>query len=217
MEVAMALILPRSVMIHIPKTGGTWCAKAIKNAGIKYEEPKLPGATLVQYRHCSIDAVADRIGDRLTFGFVRHPLSWIRSNWRYICDRGVYKKWKKPFKHWTAKCWSLDFLTFVKNVIHKFPGTPSNAMFSRLGYIANPEKKIWEPGPNVVKFIGRTEHLSGDLIEALARAGETFDMIKVGATPRARVSKTEVNREATPKLVKLVEKHNPQLMELLSK
>jgi len=212
----MALILPRSVMIHIPKTGGTWCAEAIKNAGVKYEEPRLPNTTLVQSRHCSINAVADRVGSRLTFGFIRHPLSWIRSNWRYICDRGVYKKWKDSSTHWTSRCWSLDFITFVKNVIAKSPGAPSQAMFSRLGFVANPEKHIWEKGPNVVKFIGRTEYLSGDLCEAMARANEQFDLRALGMTPKARVSKAKVNREATAKLRKQIEKSNPQLMDMLN-
>lgn len=212
----MALILPHSVMIHIPKTGGSWCAVAIKQSGIKYVEPMLPGASLVQSRHCSINAVADRVKGRFTFAFVRHPLDWIRSNWRYICDRGVHKKWKKPFKHWTAKCWSLDFVTFVKNVLNHHPGVPSSAMFKRIGYKVNEKEHRWEPGPNVVNFIGRTKYLSGDLIEALAQAGEKFDMIQLAKTKPVRASKTKVNREVSPKLRKQIEAANPQLMQLLS-
>ena len=213
----MALILPRSVMIHVPKTGGTWCAEAIKRAKIPFEEPMIPGSSFVQSRHCTINAVVDRIGDRLTFGFIRHPMTWLRSQWKYNIDREAYKKWKKPYNHWTAKCWSLDYITIVKRIIAKNKAhIPTNEMFKRLGFVVNAAEKRWERGPHAVKFIGRTEFLSGDLIEVLARAGEKFDLHVVAQTPPMRVSKAKVNREPSRKLVKKIEQSNSQIMDLLN-
>jgi hypothetical protein len=210
----MALILPHSVMIHIPKTGGSWCAEAIKKAGIKCEEPRLPGSSLVQSRHCSIRAVADRVGDKLTFAFIRHPFTWLRSQWCYINDRGAYKKWRPPLRHWTAQCWSTDFVTFVENVLTKHPAAPSNAMLKRIGYTVKNKKLV--PGPVAVKFIGKTESLREDLGRALTKAGEKFDPKVLRDLAPVRKSKTRPNRDAPRELEVLVESGNKYLMALWS-
>ena len=88
----MAVILPRSAMIHIPKTGGTWCRTAINAAGIPNFESGPPGMSKLNQAHGSLRVTRKSImmvdwrtnkttRRRLTFSFVRHPCTWLESTW----------------------------------------------------------------------------------------------------------------------------------------
>lgn len=96
----MAVVLKSNVdgqnwaFVHIPKTGGVWCRKVFEIHNLLQEPvheldvngpsdwplfPSSPAGVISQHataRACGWDP-------SLAFAFVRHPLTWYRSNWRY--------------------------------------------------------------------------------------------------------------------------------------
>lgn len=160
----MALMLPHSIFLHIPRTGGSWVRQAIKNAGIPTREVGA-GSDFAQNAHNRYVRV-DRTGT-FTFAFVRHPLTWYSSFWSCRMEQG----WKQddsadPFM-------SPSFERFVGNVVRGFPGHVSWRYEHYIG-----------PGSGVLDFVGKMENLASDLVKALRLAGEEFDEIKLLRTPR---------------------------------
>jgi hypothetical protein len=71
-----------ALFLHIPKTGGSWVEKTLGEAGLRIEQP----ATIegVTYRHCLVSMFKDRYP--FVFTFVRHPLRWYESWWKFQAD-----------------------------------------------------------------------------------------------------------------------------------
>ena len=173
----MALILPKSVFIHAPKTGGSWVREAlqrtelpIKEARHRYHVTELIPATPYCCKHSMLCNVSDedRSG-RISFAFVRHPLSLYQSWWSFKMRSG----WNdvSPFE---SKCKSETFSGFLENVLTHFPGWA--------GSIFN---QIEEDG---IQTFGRQENLVEDLIGILKIAGEEFDPEVIRSTPPQNVS-----------------------------
>lgn len=171
----MAVILPNSVMIHVPKTGGSWCRTAIKKAGIKHKElntHKGKGC-----RHEGISQIRKQIGNRFTFGFVRNPITWMQSRWAYSM-RNTQGEGDGTL------LWSGDFNTWVMNVLERQPTFVLDKTLRLVGYTC-------KDGEWVVRqqlgFIGKTENLTDDLIQALTLAGESFDESIIRQIPPQKV------------------------------
>lgn len=209
----MAYLTPRSLMIHVPKTGGTWCFFAMQTAGIKVEEPWVEGsANVIQSRHCRIVDIVSFIQHRLTFSFIRHPMAWLRSQWCYACDRNAPSGWKPDEKRWIAHVWSDDYPTFVQNVLDQKPTVPTNGMLGRAGYEWN--GTTWVRGAHAVRFIGRTETLAADLCTALELAGEQFDREALSRVAPMRVSVTRPNGKVSKRIINGIEQANDALMNI---
>lgn len=164
-------ILPKSLYLHIPRTGGNWVTRAVCRAvkGVQ-EDQELRRAYNYFYGHGGIDrATADGfVGDRFAFTFVRHPLDWIMSYWR----RRMITNWHPAGNHgnpWEIfeECYSNDFNKFADKII---ADTRCHGAVTRI-YRALTEIK----GECKVDFIGKQEDLVDDLIKALELAGEKFD------------------------------------------
>ena len=96
----MAVIMPRSAMIHIPKTGGTWCRAAIVAAELPHFESGPAGASKLNQAHASLTQALPTImmtnwtennitaRKRFTFSFVRHPCTWLESTWADALEHG---------------------------------------------------------------------------------------------------------------------------------
>ncbi|KKL17733.1 hypothetical protein LCGC14_2482610 [marine sediment metagenome] len=69
----MALKVGGAIFIHIPKTGGMWIRKYFEQVGIESREIGANHATSIELGKI----------DELTFCFVRHPLTWYQSYWKY--------------------------------------------------------------------------------------------------------------------------------------
>ncbi|MBL8734272.1 MAG: hypothetical protein JNN13_17990 [Planctomycetes bacterium] len=164
------MMLQRSRFLHLPKTGGTWVRHALQ-AGC-------PGA-----RWCLLDG-SDHLrwweapGRGLfTVAFVRHPLTWWQSFWRF--HRGPARRYvvsQRVCQH----CWSDDFVQFVGNVTQRFPGEYGLLLDNFLG-----------PAGAAVDFLGRQEHLVDDLLLALRLADEPHDEAAIRAVSAANVSAPE--------------------------
>jgi hypothetical protein len=151
-----ALVTPRLLFLHVPKTGGTWVQVALKAAGVRGETiwtrlgPGSRGhATLVEARAFT---------DRFTFAFVRHPLDLYRSRWAGAMRDG----W--PENRMLHGMRSDDFPTFVRQVIERHPG-----------FLTKRFEDFTGPRNAPISFVGRYESLVDDLVRALKQAGEEFD------------------------------------------
>lgn len=171
------MLLQRSRFLHLPKTGGTWVRHALQ-AGC-------PGA-----RWCLLDG-SDHLrwweapGRGLfTVAFVRHPLSWWQSFWRY--HRGPARGYvvsQRVCQH----CWSDDFPDFIHKVTQRFPGEYGLLLDNFLGQAGV-----------AVDFLGRQEHLVDDLLLALRLAGEPHDAAAIRAVAAANVSAAATVAVYTP-------------------
>ncbi|MEM6552396.1 MAG: hypothetical protein AAF750_09760 [Planctomycetota bacterium] len=189
-------LIDGSEFIHLPKTGGTWVStilqsqrlsrdlrigrhehanydmvfldawqrwraarfRKLKNSVRKRITPNAPDPAI---------AIADKLDNTFRFCFVRHPLTWYESIWKYRRQNGC-KNYRQPK---TAGGWhsmavlsdfgSEDFNQFVRNVMAARPGFVSELYFSYA-----------RPG---ISFVGRMESLSDDLVRVLTHLGLDFD------------------------------------------
>lgn len=185
----MALVLPRSIFLHIPKTGGEWVRAAIHNSAIAVRESNR-GLRTAERMHTNLLNTAGlgawnfahrgrpwtwyRRGGRFLFSFVRCPLQWHASRWAYKSSEGIWDE-NDPMD---AACYSEDFEQYMWRMIENFPGHASD-MFEF--YTGRPET-------GEIDFIGRCESLADDLVRALRLAGEKFDEARIRATPPQNVS-----------------------------
>ena len=177
----MALLLKSGgVFLHIPKTGGNWVTTALKEAGLVYRDfgyhkhldwyrsSECPSFQPFWRRFLPSSLWCD-MRSVFTFCFVRHPLSWYESWWRYMSQTKV--NWKhfvdnKNHLYWHPNAYlnglgDCNFSNFVRNVQAKRPGYVSE-MFS------------WYVHPSI-GMVGKQENLRQDLVRALHMQNLNFD------------------------------------------
>lgn len=166
----MALVLPKSAFVHVPKTAGLFVRAAIKRAGIKtYEfgEQHTHFPQLLTFR----DRKFWR--KKLVFSFVRHPLTWYQSRWAFRLKTGW--QMKHPLDY---HCACNDFGGFIRNCYSHFPH----------GWVTEEYKNYLESEPELISFVGRQETVVADLLSVLEQAGETFNARTIKSTPRTNES-----------------------------
>jgi hypothetical protein len=173
----MAFLLPRSVFIHVPKTGGQWVTAALPPAGVPLEQ--------LGVVHTSPDEIEDEPERRrraFVFAVVRHPLTWYQSRWAHQTDDEwepidaldwFTPRWIEFWAEFREHCASFDFQEFVRLCVAHYPEGLVSTLYE--AYTAGCD------------FVGRQERLREDLLEALARAGESFDPARLHATPARNV------------------------------
>jgi len=164
----MALVTRRHLFIHVPKTGGTTVRAIFEELGLG---PRESGRFEVE-DHYTLPQIAaahpELLAGRVTFGFVRHPVDWMKSRWAWAVRSEFADKIARDAEaanHWMASCWSDDFEEFVAAYLERFPGIATQTMFKALG--------LWSGRP--AGYIGRTERLVESVAAALTLGGETFD------------------------------------------
>lgn len=192
----MAVIMPHSVMIHIAKTGGTWCRRAITAAGIHHFESGPANWHEVRRNHANIRRahptahIKDwRKGNkkphkRCVFTFVRNPFAWLESVWA-----DSYLRKRRPNYVPKNTKIGIDFPTYIDTMIDCAPDAPSQEMFIGIGYYRDKtDDGLWHKSDIFPDFIGKTENLVDSFITALRVAGETFNEAKVRAVKPQRVA-----------------------------
>lgn len=131
----MAVLMPYTCYVHIPKTGGTWTRSVLEElvelrdeAGAFHGLPKL-----------------QELQFRTPFTFVRHPATWLRSYYLHRCR----EQWGRPphppgSKPWDTTLDVLDhfytgpggFRAFALNVA-KEPGTIEQLFGQWIAYFPN--------------------------------------------------------------------------------
>ena len=192
----MALLLPHSVFVHIPKTGGKWVTAALMRnklpiSCIRHRNHILKNSPIhppcCQHSMAKDIPIKDREG-RVVFAFVRHPLSYYQSFWSFYMSCGWDNRFQIP-----REFGCNNFEKFVQSIIEKRPAWVSNIYKNYIGH-----------SDSSADFVGKQENLCNDLIYVLNMAGEEFDEDTVRRTfPRNTVSCLPMWREKcsyTPKL-----------------
>ena len=170
------LLTPRSVFIHIPKTGGMWVIDAITATGTPVH---------FGYQHMPPEEILPVVPDRFSFTFVRHPVDWWRSWWSHAARMGAWPSTTEPFERICYRQPEDTYEAFMTKVLNDCPGE-----YSRIvqWYTAG------------VQHIGRTERLEADLWEFLDEAGEPplpdgLSPVNVGAYDERAASTGPIDRE----------------------
>ncbi len=167
---AVHLVDANALFVHIPKTGGVWVEQALPACGIATACPLSTGG--VSWRH---PLPADIRGSYdFTFTFVRHPISWYESWWRFASAR------VEPFEPgvWhpqrTVETYGKDgFSTFIRRCIEHQPGYVTRLY----------EWYIGPPGIERVDLVGRQEELVDTLVRVLRELSYEFDETALRAHP----------------------------------
>lgn len=191
--------------LHIPKTGGSWVRDVLgandliadhllyKHADYDVNLFRLPtsarqhlrDATRIVLPKLKMGRLVKHIPDRdvkpvFRFCFVRHPLAWYESWWRYMEGISWWQFGQQNSRvHWHPNAilnglGNSDFNQFVRNVIQARPGYVSELMFA-----------YTKPG---ISFIGKTENLREDLTHVLDLMGLKYDKATLEQTPKVNVS-----------------------------
>lgn len=72
----MAVITERFVVLHVPKTGGTWIQSVLERI---YSYLNCPGPLTIDRGHHTQPVPPSKLADRTVLYGVRHPVSWLRS------------------------------------------------------------------------------------------------------------------------------------------
>ncbi len=195
-------------LLHIPKTGGSWVTSVLEANGLvsglrghshaDYDRNLLRSA--MTERHHLREAgrlLRNRLVKRLRtkqasdsvqpfrFCFVRHPLSWYESWWKYMKGRS-WHDWgtQNSSTDWHPNAilnglGSDSFNEFVWNVVKVRPGYVSELFFS-----------YTKPG---IGFIGKTENLREDLRYVLDRLGHPYDKNTIFDSKASNVSKIDAS------------------------
>lgn len=158
----MTIVLPNSLFVHIPKTGGSWVSEMLSRTGLCLAQCVEPHPFLRSSPGRSLPA----------FGFVRDPRDWWPSYFRYKHRHG----WTDG-KAFDDDCRAETFAEFLLKAADRHWG-----YYSRLlpEYVGPPEAPI--------RFVGRTENLAADLVAALDAVGEAYrpDFPKTAYAARPR-------------------------------
>lgn len=154
----MAIVLPKSIFLHIPKTGGEWVRKVLWDNHLE-AVPLDPG----RQKHAPLQWFEERgnFNRVCRFAFVRDPLAWYWSFFRYQTARD----WREIPEVALSDCRAPDFGRFLNNVFSRRKPNWLSRLYEN--YIGHPS---W-----AIEFVGRTERLADHLGYILTRIGERYD------------------------------------------
>jgi len=150
------IILPqqKALFVHVPKTGGDSVSRFLIN--------NVPGAYHSGGgKHWAPWMHNEGYKNYFKFAFVREPVEWYKSFYRfiqsnYIIPNGKYPLFERgmyhPMRQWEKYNWR-SFDTFIADVYEETP-----AYYTKL--------VEWMTGPEnsrMLNYIGKQEHLSDDL------------------------------------------------------
>ena len=195
----MALILKNdSVFLHIPKTGGNWITKVLKELDLikEFKWPKHgdvnsffyppPKGRKLLLAYTYKKMIQPKRPKPFIFCFVRNPLTWYESWFKYMEQpKRQWRSWgdERTFENWhpnsilngTGSSTS-SFSDFVRRVNTKRPGYVTELF----GWYTTPQ----------VNFIGKQEKLAEDLIKVLRMTNLEFDEEFIRNYRRVGVSPT---------------------------
>jgi len=157
--------LRTAVFVHIPKTGGQFIEQVVRRLTGAGEVSYPASADKMEARHPLPSALTNRYD--FSFSFVRHPLTWYASLWRYNMAwasrkrRSAWKAWGDGWWHpWgiLRDCEDHRFDRWVAKVLDNHP-----AYYTRVC-----EWYIGPYGWQGLDYVGRTETLTVDLTAILA-------------------------------------------------
>jgi len=200
----MALVLKNgAIFLHIPKTGGNWITDVLEknnlvtgSLGFKHADidrlfvPSLNSEKMLlkYFLKRRMESILSRMlgtsGKQkpFMFCFVRHPLTWYESWFKYMSQPSrLWRMWGDEKAHVVWHPNSVlnglghkDFNQFVRNVVRKRPGYVTELF----GWYTKPQ----------IDFVGKLENLREDLITVLKMMGLDFDEESIRTHPKVGVS-----------------------------
>ena len=189
---ARYLIDSKALFQHIPRTGGTFVETVI-------DDMKIPCIRWISKqplgypkKHCLFFYYQNhqKVNVKFVFAFVRHPVDYYMSTWRYLHDAAQFRSsrlaalWSKfiwhPFRN-VGLIYKPDFCEWVEGVLEQEPAWATRLMESYVG----PEHGEF------CQFIGRTETLRSDLANLLIHFNYQID-------PSDLLKEPKVNKSLTP-------------------
>ncbi len=131
----MALIIDNKLLfIHVPKTGGSYIRSLCTN-NLSCKET----GSFSMHDHYSIKECIENnseLSELISFGFVRHPITWLKSRWSWaiISDYNTKLETDQDAQnHWLSQCWDLNFQEFIKKYIKNSVAHCSQTYIEKLG------------------------------------------------------------------------------------
>jgi len=185
---------------------------ALQVAGLRVVPVRSPGSHV---RHATWAHLRDRrhhYSIERTFTFVRHPVPWMKSVWRWIntepgnparIDQHVWH----PF-HCARLVPGTTFTDFVVDVYGKQP-----AWFTRMC-----EWYIGPPGHDRVPHIGKQERLAADLLRILQATGHNLDkkqirQVKLFGKQHVNTTRQFGTVECEPWVIEMIIDQEREMME----
>lgn len=178
---------PQVGFLHIPRTGGTWVKMASRHleTRVRYWCPREPVSLPVNHR---LLAHPHAYRTRWRFAFVRHPLSYYRSVWKWIAfaqPKPIKRAWRWHPHLFAARIYKpgMPYAEWLETLLDWEPSWCTRLFESYVG----------PPGGEFVHFIGRTETLTEDFVTVVRKMGYGDDDVieAVRNTPRANVIEME--------------------------
>lgn len=180
----MAIELDKTIFFHIPKTGGTFVTKVLKDLFRRAEEVLTDRPhSLMLTNHHVVPNMYPHSKNKKTFAFVRHPVKWYRSYWSYKMSNN----W--DMSHYIdVNCRDASLDNFIEKITTKYPQFYTNIV------------KEYED----VDFMGRQENLVGDLKEALTLFEEDADLSLIDGYQKINDSEDKFLIDINPHLVEVI-------------
>lgn len=166
----MPLVTDKCVFLHIPKTGGVWVKHIMLALGLKPID--------MGHQHEHFPAIfrfepKEFFKDRFVFTMVRHPITWYKSRWAFRVKHGWQSRHPLDWN-----CATNDFHEFVEKVLKVAPDGWCSSLFNT----------YTDDDDNLVDFVGKTENLVDDFLQAMRMAGHDVDEDKVRSMAAANSS-----------------------------
>ena len=225
----MPLLIENSlVFYHCPKTGGTWVREALKNAGLNLHEiifPLFEGGVSGDQVIPINDIVhmlptKNPCTDFITFSFVRHPLTWLQSTFKYLKKEG----WNEEQNPIQRNIKSDTFKEFIIKYTSLYQGEASRQQLlyanpflslhsEEIVALSEKQKEILKS--HAMDYVGRCENLVEDLLIALASLNlSKAQKETIRNTPKANVSDLSIDVEYDEEMKALVLNSEKKLIDL---
>lgn len=186
----MAIILPNSICIRVPRTGSTFVKDCLKDLKLNKGDIGLSHDC-----HKDLEGIASYDKVPFRFCFERNPLNWYKSYWAYKMTYKWSSKILCKADELDLYCRHGNFNEFIKIIASRYPK----------GFY----RPMMEEYKATCTFVGRTENLREDLIEALTLAGEDFNADYIRKYPKRnqsdkKYSKSKID-QGTITLVRKIE------------
>ena len=201
----MAVVLPKNtIFLHVPKTGGEWIQAYLQKQNlivyrlVGHADARTAAFYFDRLYRRSLSGILKEIAWRLRFpkrqapseapflfSFVRHPLRWYESMFKYSRGRGWpwhgdrnYSPVSSGALSWLNGIQHDSFMDYMKEILDKRPEflTDLYAEYT---------------GPQL-GFVGRTENLRLDLEKVFKKRKLTYDSDLLESLPRKNVTAGQV-------------------------
>lgn len=200
----MAFLLPQhTVFLHVPKTGGEWVRCFLGQQGLilkkftGHADARTAAIEFDRWFRLTPEGLGKEFCWRLRypkrpapcekpflFSFVRHPLRWYESMFKYSRKRGwpYHGNQKYSPVSWSALSWlnGIETESFMEYVCEVFRRRP--------GFLTDLYAEYTGP---MVGFVGRTERLTEDLEKIMEKRGIKIDRRLMRKIPPQNVSSQE--------------------------